>query len=449
MYKARYVRIFNYICCLFIATYSQSEEVYIKSLDPMIIEDSLNHMLENQIDLSLTYNLESYSLFPSYSIYKATKNVKTVDSLLFNDGIDIDKHIINQIFKPYRNAAIGEHFTQIGSQLMSRYYFISKIPDYHFGKINDYTLGAMMKFEPNFESSVSGIVGFNKLNNRSRFIGEINLNLENYLKKAEKFNLFWKRTDSLSQVITIGTFLPHPFNWNNGVEMQYHHEVFEGLYAFREKKLLLHTFLPMLNSFNLGYTTGQIIPTETGLFNGYKKSQYKAFSVVSKNDVRNDRLFPSRGKLINSTIDGGLDNEIIFFKGYLEMQSFHGLKNDMYIKLQWMGHGIGYLNNQVPKSRYLHFGGSKTLRGYQEHAFIATQYQVFTLEFNYRPLLSLQTNFFADIGSTELIPTDRYLIGYGIGLNQINENSIIKLVYALSNEKKSNGKIHIILVSRF
>jgi len=442
------VHIFSFFIFSFVFIFAQKKLVYIKSLDDILIKDTLNLVLKNQSKLSLSYQLQSFNLDSNYTVYKPINKLKTIDSLFFNEDIDLDKNVIKQIFKPYMNTPIGYEFSIIGRQLMSRYYFITKEPEYSLGIINGDILGAMLKFNPHFESSFSGIFGMSRLNTSLDFIGELNLHLENFTNSAEKFDLFWQRTDTLSQIIKIGTFLPHPFNWNMGVDFKYHHELFSGLYTLMENRLMLHTFIPILKSFKIGFIRGRTIPTKSGINNGYEKLKFNAFSIVSSTDSRNDRLFPSNGSSIHSNVDGGLEGQMVYVKSQLELQSFYPISNYTNIKFKWIGKGIYYHNSFVPKSRYIWFGGTSTLRGYEEQTFLSTQYQIYSIELLYRPVLSLQTKFFVDLGTKYLNFFEKNMIGFGIGLNQINENSIIRLEYAISNTAISDGKIHIKWISR-
>ena len=84
--------------------------------------------------------------------------------------------------------------------------------------MHDNTLGALISVVPAFESHFSGVFGLNRPNKNWELNGEINLHLENLARSADKFDLYWKRTDSLSQVIQLGISLPHPFSWNLGME---------------------------------------------------------------------------------------------------------------------------------------------------------------------------------------------------------------------------------------
>ena len=88
------------------------------------------------------------------------------------------------------------------------------------------------------------------------------------------------------------------------------------------------------------------------------------------------------------------------------------------------------------------------MRGYREQEFSAPQFQVASLEMGYQAKGSVQTKLFIDMGSDRLNILATNWIGYGIGLSQVNEHSIIRVEYALSNHSISTGKLHIKWISR-
>ena len=55
---------------------------------------------------------------------------------------------------------------------------------------------------------------------------------------------------------------------------------------------------------------------------------------------------------------------------------------------------------------------------------------------------------FIDVGSDRFNILGENFLGYGIGLSQINEESILKIEYALSSTSRDAGKLHVKLISR-
>ena len=157
---------------------------------------------------------------------------------------------------------------------------------------------------------------------------------------------------------------------------------------------------------------------------------------------------PSRGVYAHTIIDGGLQDGSGFVHNELEIQTYFPVTANLHGLIKWIGKVIHMFSTPVPKSRYEWFGGTASLRGYREQEFSAPQFQVATLEIGYKAKSSIQTKLFLDMGSDRLNILATNWLGYGIGLSQVNENSIIKVEYALSTLPISKGKLHIKWISR-
>ncbi len=446
--REKSVRIFRWMFVMTGLVFTQDHLIHVPSIDPKIIWDTLHSKLKKESALTVEYQLKSFSVDTSKVTYHVINTFKVVDSLILSGANDIRPSVLQQIIQPYRTVPAGEAFSQVGKELVSRYYFLNYEPEFQFGLMHDNTLGALISIIPAFESHFSGVFGLNRQNKNWELNGEVNLHLENLARSADDFDLYWKRTDSLSQVIQLGISLPHPFSWNIGMEWKYNHEVIGGLYTFIEARSLLHTFVPGLHGLKLGYIKGITRPTDKGDSNGYDYGRYRAFSLSSKRDTRNDRFMPSRGVYAHTIIDGGLQDGSGFVHNVLEIQTYFPVTANLHGLIKWIGKGIHMFSTPVPKSRYEWFGGTASLRGYREQEFSAPQFQVASLEMGYKAKSSVQTTLFLDIGSDRLNILATNWLGYGIGLSQVNENSIIRLEYALSNHSISKGKLHIKWISR-
>ena len=445
--KGKYVRIFSLTIFSFTILFSQDELIHIRSIDSDTVSQLVNNMSEDISELSNRYELRSFSVNDSVSVFRVIKEEKLADSLLLNSDSDIQNSILEQILNPYRIIPIGDMYTQTGKDLVARYFFINEPPQYKFGLLGKDLLGAMIEFVPVFESQLSGIVGMNRVKNKWILNGESNLHLENYFKSAESIDLFWKRKDSISQVIRMGFSIPHPFGWNTGVSIKYHHEVFAGMYTIMENRFMANTFVPIFNNLGIGYVKGIISPTDKGVMNGFEKTDYQAFTLNTRMDNTNNRFLPTKGGIIDIGIDGGLAEGLRFIGSSYKMVKFYS-HDKILFKLKWVGKGIYYHRSVVPKSRYEWFGGTSTIRGYDELVLSATQFQVISTEIGYVPFSKMQLTSFIDIGSDRFNILDESLIGYGVGLSQINEDSVLKIEYALSSTSMSRGKLHIKLISR-
>ena len=115
--------------------------------------------------------------------------MKKIDTVMIKHSGEINNGVLKQIFNSYETDNIGEKFNDIEINLVSKYYFIDKQPRYQLGIVNE-KLGAKISFEPGFESNFSGMFGMNRLDNNWIFTGELNLQMENYFKSAERGNSF-------------------------------------------------------------------------------------------------------------------------------------------------------------------------------------------------------------------------------------------------------------------
>ena len=430
------------------ALFGQEKDIQILSIDLDTVTDSLSQMMNREKSLSLEYRLHSFSIDPDRSNYHSLDKITLLDTLIISGGDEIRASVMNQISNPFIIEPIGIGFSEVGETLVQRYYFLRQKPAYEFGLLNNH-LAATIHFTPEFESYFSGIFGMSNENNNWEIQGQIDLHLENLIQTAGILDLYWNRTDSLSQIIQFEIMEPHPFGWEVGTHLTYHHEVIGGLYSVIETKSMLQITVPMLNQINVGYSSGKTHPTEKGELNGYEKIRFRAFSFSSSKDTRNKRFLPTQGTKITSSIDAGLQSENGFLKGDVNFEYLHPFTKNVHGLVRWMSHGIHGFDSNIPKSRYVLFGGNSTLRGFREQSFAATQFQIATFEAAFQPGQGFQTNLFLDVGSNRLVIIENKKIGYGFGLTQLNEKSLIKVQYALAfGQGLSNGKLHIKWISR-
>ena len=428
--------------------YSRNVVVTIPSVNPDTLLNKINQNLSQDEKLSLKYKLKSYDYFKNESVYQIINTHKMIDTLLINNDFKIKDKVINQIFMPFKKIGIGNGFEDFNNMIKARYYFINDAPAYKLGLIND-KLGAMIHLDLDFESNASGLIGINRTKSNWNINGELALHIENYFFNAESIDLYWKGVDSLSQLVEIGFDLPHPFGINTGIALDYHHEVYKGMFSSIEHRLLLKTFIPIFHSIGLGYTYGRIKPTEEGIDLGYDYVSYEAFSLNSKKNNTNSRFLPSYGNIIEINVDGGLDRNMRFVKSSIFYKKIFPFYNQAFINFIINGKFIHYQKNSIPKSRYFRYGGASSLRGYDEQQFQAPQYHVSSFELCYKPRNYIQVMLFLDMGSHQLSSLSNYLYGYGIGLRQISKESVINIEYGLSDLNLENGKLHIKWMTRF
>ncbi len=436
------MHIFRFIFLVCIPLFSQKDEIKIKTLDSAQIELTLDSLLKEQNSISLEYHLKSYDIQNNISSYEIKDSGKVADSLILVCDNHFSDNFIKQILQPFENIFIGTQYSIISQDLSEKYYFINEMPYFKYRLFGEQNLAALLFIETEFNSFLTGSFGLSKINNQLDFIGELDLDIENLSGNAEQLKIFWKKNKNISQVIKLRTFYPHILGTKIGSFFQYDFENYNSFFTKSEKKIMLHTFLPILNNFKVGYLRGKILATKSGKESGYVNGDYLAIALNSNFDTRNDRLLPSSGKYFKLMVDGGVDKKKIYFKTNLEYQLFFHTLGNIYTKVQTVSHNINYLNGNVPKSRYFKLGGSSSLRGVNEESLLKSQFYIFTLEFIQHQKRTLQIKSFIDLGLDKVTNFKEYLYGYGFGIKNVNDKTIFSIDYSLNSREWENGKIH-------
>jgi len=436
------VHIFRYFFLIFVPLLSQNDAINIQTLDSIQIKSSLDSLLNKQNSVSLEYHLKSYDVRNHISSYKIKDSGKVADSLLLICDNYFHDKIIKQILQPFENIFIGEQYSILIQDLSEKYYFINKMPSFQYRLFGEQKLAALLFLKPDFNSSLTGSFSFSKINNQFDFIGELDLDIENFSGNAEQLKFFWKKNKNISQKIKLRTFYPHVLGSEIGAFLEYDFENYNSFYIKRGKRIMLHTFLPVLNNFKLGYLRGEILSTKSGQESGYENRDFRAISLNSELDTRNDRLLPFSGKYFKLMVDGGLDEKAMYFKTNFEYQLFLHVFRNSYTKIQTISHVIHYQDEPVPRSRYFKLGGSSSLRGVNEESILKPQFHIFTLEFIQQQKEALQIKSFIDLGSDKLTNFKEYLYGYGFGIKNVNDKIIFSIDYSLSSRRWESGKIH-------
>lgn len=432
-----------------ILLYGQEKIIRIQSLEFKLVNESLEKRIKKESDLSIIYKLDSFSENPSSTNYIISRSYKLIDSLLIKDNIPINKKVLKQILFKYKNKPINSDFKLLGESLVSRYLFINKVPKYKIGLIGPHKTALILDLKPNFINHFSGFFGINKKKEKINLNGEIMIHLENYFKEAELLNFHWKKIGSYSQLIKINIGIPHPIGWNIGINWYYNFEIINGLYTTSDVEYSFKTFLPIIHNLDLGYVYGSTTPTLKGQNRNYQKNTFQAFSLKTKKDSRNKRFFPTRGLLLKNQINAGLQNKSTFIEIKNKMSFYHLFNNKIIFNTKYIVEGIFDPKNKIPKSRLNFFGGTSTLRGFNENQFSSTQFQIITLETGYNISSFFQTKLFLNIASKEINFFASNLTGYGFGIYQIKNNSLIQIEYALSNLSPMDGKLHFKWISSF
>ena len=144
--------------------------------------------------------------------YKRMKNENVIDTLAYTYHGHLKSAVRNQVFKPLIGSNPGTESKKQLNVIKNDHYFVTDsttiIPFYH----GIQKLGALVIFEPEFESYFSGIAGaqYNQ-SNEWQVTGQMDFHLENLWKRAGVADILWKRVDNETQVFTFDYEDPYPF----------------------------------------------------------------------------------------------------------------------------------------------------------------------------------------------------------------------------------------------
>ena len=446
----RFVRTFNILyAAIFGLLAAQPGPVAIRYLDSAAVSGSLDSLIHDDPDLTLMLDLHRIIVSDKKTEYKKSYRVKYLDTLVVRSTEPLRQAVLQQITKPLARIAIGAGFDQQVQTLHQRYYFLHQPVQYQFGLVAPDRLGGVVHIRPAFENQFSGILGMSRSGQIWNLTGEFDMHLENLLETAGSYDMYWKRVDSLSQILKFEFIEPHPFGLDFGINWNYHHEVIQGLYTFMENQTQFQVSMSVFPVLRLGFSVGKTLPTEKGRAQGYSEVSFRSFIVSAVHDETDHRFLPAKGYKYEFQLDGGKQNSAGFLEGQYQLANYFPMTNQSFLMFASQGKSIWSKEDKIPKTRFYYFGGASTLRGYREQQFFNTSYQVTTLELGYRPVPVWQGNLFIDYATTFPEPLHHSRLGYGLGFTQVSKQTIIKIQYAVPGSLDfQNGKLHINWISR-
>lgn len=335
---------------------------------------------------------------------------------------------------------------------------------------------------------VDGIVGFApNTDNKLLITGEANIDLKNLLRRGIGYTLHWKSFQKQSQMLNMSGQLPYLLNSPVGVDAQFDYVKFDtqfftlktllGIHYAFEGTDYLKFYVQNQQSALLFADTNDVRVTQSiPISNPVRTTSYGLQLVRQKLDVPRN---PRKGFTI--ALDGSLGARNILKDVLIEQVKFTDGANNEYdvydsVKLRTVQAELKYafswfvpvgkkstivslvsgkhlFSETVFYNDLFRFGGTKSLRGFNEESLTANGYTIVGIEYRYL----LGGNAFFQLFANAAYLEDRsdqmnglrtdMPYGFGAGVNLEVNNGLLSLAYALGSEQGnpirfSQAKIH-------
>lgn len=326
-------------------------------------------------------------------------------------------------------------------------------------------------------NQLDGYLGFqpnSKNNGKLLLTGEFNMNLKNLLQSGKELAIQWKRYDIQSQLLNTSYLHPRLFHSNIDIKLNFNLLKQDTSYLILDRKFSI--FYAVSPASQIKFFTGLKSNTSLGTtasnnIEGVNKDfKFLNYGLGYTFNTLDDVFYPMTGW--NVTFDVATGNKRLLnynpavgeaaipanslqWSFDLSMLKFTRIGKKATLLNEIQG-GVVNSQNLVLSDLY-RVGGLKTLRGFNENNYFATNYMVYTLEYRYFTDESSYVMLFVNQAYLDNQLNNNYTdwpTGFGTGISFTTKAGIFQFIYALGNAKDQPlnlnlSKIHFGLVSRF
>lgn len=438
------------------------------------LEEKIVTYLENRgypfasVRIDQLENAGSDTLNASLSIEPGKRYV--IDSIMIQGNNPVSEKYLYPYLGLYPGMVYNESRLKQIPNRIENLAFLRQIRDFELEFSEGHRVNVFLYLERAENNQVDGVVGFLPGGDgKIRFTGQFDLSLSNLFRRGEHLAVNWNSLEKQSQEFNLQMDFPYLLLQSVGINASL------DLYK-KDTSFLSRTFRAGLSF----YINSQSRLEVFGDFEGssliseapevkerYEPFQMRLYGVRYAFNNLDYRLNPSRGLELDlfgslGRRRGGEDDEsrtsaetgldIVWyqplFRSWVVKASGHGR-----FKYMWSEGNKGFRENELYR-----FGGFESLRGFDDHAFLAPVYSVVSLELRY--LLSRNSNLYAfwdggwyhrDIvsGIKEDFP-----FGFGVGAHIDTGGGIMYISYALGQQAENpielgSAKIHLGYVNKF
>ncbi len=375
-------------------------------------------------------------------------NKQTKDYVIIrNSGIKIgDRYSREKIKEAVANLARLGFFKKI------------KMPKFYYK--ND-KIGVLEFYvEEKSTNSFDGIIGYIPKRNDipGYFTGYAKIDLRNIFGTERAFGFEWKKLDRFSQYFNVNYKEPWLFSFPLNLKLEVTQRKQDTTYIQRKYGAAFEYLATAKLKASLLYSYEETIPLG-GFTATLNHSVFNTSGVRFYYDARDDIFIPTYGYLINLTLKYSLKNIITDTETENAKDNQYRIETDALGFLRIYKNNIAALGlhfrnvvgNLLEISDLYRFGGTNTLRGFNEDIFSGNVVAWSNLE--YRFLLSPQSFLFAFFDSgyyyNDILKKqnsdlfEKLTFGYGGGISFSTGIGVMKVSFALAQgDGFSQGKIH-------
>lgn len=314
-------------------------------------------------------------------------------------------------------------------------------------------------------SSINGALGLqpNPATQRMAFTGQIQLKLQNVLKRAEFFEMNWRSIQPGTQNLLIQSNAPYLFKTRFGLDGKFN--FYKRDSSFLENKSTVGVTYALKNNFTLkgfySFWSNSTLNSSSTIQN-YTSTSLNSYGISVNRKNLDYAPNPRKGSFLfielalgNRKVKSSEKSELSA-KGQLTFEKYYPLAKRHILKVaanwDWIYNDTTYANERI------RFGGLNSLRGFNEEELFATSY--LTGQAEYRFLLDKNSALFTFYNqawyedNSSLKYAKDSPLGFGMGLSFGTKLGIFSVTYALGKQLSNSiqlnqGKIHIGYVTFF
>ncbi len=440
------MRHFNLLHMLWLTVILAQESIQLPVSDT--IHDTLTSRIKSTGDMNLSFHLTE--LNESGSIYTQQYLPIGVDTILVSSESNVKPSTIQLHFKGLHRLSNTKDIDDRFRSIVNSYNYFSNSSSYLLGKSHSGKMAVKIFPHESFSNTIMGLAGASRNEaNEWALTGEASIHMENIWKSAGTVDVYWKRLNEETQLITFELEEPYLINLPVGGHAVYNQELRDGLYVKSRIGLQAIFHTEKLGKWKIGSARTRLFASPQGDSAGINSFKESSVLISQTYQRLDNRWIPRKGLFMDHSISAGSssgENENIVLgitsnvSWYIPVISSLGLSSISRFA------GVFIQNNNLHQGYLTYFGGANSLRGYSDEFFKDEWVGIESLEFSFYMPDSRMYLFFDGAVAPQF---ETIKVGAGFGYSQVLKSSIISIEYGMGLDHSiTSGKLHFSIVNR-